>query len=57
MLFWVLKTYPEVCDGNQLINPELRNTLLHLLLKNIFTFRHRPSEFPGDFLQCSVVND
>ena len=33
MPFWVLKTYPEVCDGNQLIDPELKNILLHLILK------------------------
>ena len=33
MLFGVLKTYPEVCDGSQLINPELKNILLHLILK------------------------
>ena len=36
MLFWVLKTYPKVYDDNQLTNPELRNSLLHLILKNIF---------------------
>ena len=32
-LFWVLKPYPEVCDGNQLINLELRNTLHHFIWK------------------------
>ena len=32
-----------------LIDPELRNILLHLILKkNIFNFRHRPSEFYGN---------
>ena len=35
MLFWVLKSYPEVCDGNQLINPELRNTLHYLNLEKM----------------------
>ena len=58
MLFWVLKTYPEVCDGTQLIDLELKNILLHLILKkNIFDFRHRPSEFPGKLVQCMIVND
>ena len=33
MLFWVLETYPEVCDDNQLIYPRLKNILLHLILK------------------------
>ena len=31
MLFWILKTYPEVCDGNQLIDPELKNISLQAL--------------------------
>ena len=33
MLFWVLKTYPKVYDDSWLTNPELRNTLFHLILK------------------------
>ena len=35
MLFWVLKTYPKEYNNNWLANPELRNTLLHLILKKI----------------------
>ena len=35
MLFWVLKTYLKVYDDNQVAGPELRNTLLHLILKKI----------------------
>ena len=49
--------YPEVCDDNQLINSELRNTSLHLIWKNVLNFWHGPSEFAGDFVQDTVVYD
>ena len=37
-------------NDNWLTNPELRNNLLHLILKNIFNFRYRPSELPGNLV-------
>ena len=33
MPFWVLKTYPEVCDGNQHGDLGLKSILFHLVLK------------------------
>ena len=50
MPFWVLKTHPEVCDGNQHGDPGLLSISLHLVLKNILNFGHRPSEIPCNFV-------
>ena len=35
MLFWVLKTCPVVYGGNQLVDPEMKNILFHLILKKV----------------------
>ena len=57
MLFLVWKIYLEVYGGNQLINPRLKNTLHHLILRKYPELLAWPSEFPGDFVKCMVVND
>ena len=43
---------------NQLIDPELKNIFAPFnFWKDIFNFMHRPSEFPGNFVQGMVVYD
>ena len=37
MLFWVLKTCPGVCDGNQLIDPELEKCFAPFNFEKIFS--------------------
>ena len=58
MLFWVLKTYPKVYDDNQLATLELRNTLLHLILKKIsLTLGIGQVNFLVTLFSNLVVND